>query len=423
MSDPSRQANVSTTNLRDELAALRIDRSRATRPSRRRTVLLVGIAAVLLMGGAIALYAAFRDRLVPLPEVRTEAVRVMSLSRAETVLTATGYLESRSQAAVGAKSPGRVAQILVEEGSKVKQGDLLAVLEHADLDAVLESRKVQVRQAEAMLAEAKNTLQQKERDLAREQAVHERGAGTDAALEAADTDHLTASARFDALAASVALAKAQAREAEEAVRNMHVYAPFAGTIVTKDAEVGETIMPGGMGVASGRGSVATLADLDKLEVDTDVKEDFLGQLRRGQPADVIVDAAPDRHYHGRLREIIPMGDRTRGIVKVKVTILDADERLFPELSATVHFLPLATDQSADSAAKTIFVPKAAIVTTDDDTFVWRLDGDRVHRVPIAPRGEPKNDMVAVQGGLAGGETVVVHPAADLADNARVRVAE
>lgn len=380
-----------------------------------------GLVVGLLLGGAAVLFAVFKDQLVRLPQVRTETVRVMSLSRADTVLTATGYLESRAQAAVGAKSPGRVAQILVEEGSKVKLGDLLAVLEHADLDAVLASRKVQVQHAEAMLAEAKNTLQQEERDLARERAVHDRGAGTEAALETAETDHLTASARVDALAASVALTKAQAREAEEAVRNMHVYAPFAGTIVTKDAEVGETIMPGGMGVASGRGSVATLADLDKLEVDTDVKEDFLGQLRRGQPAEVVVDAAPDHRYKGRLREIIPMGDRTRGIVKVKVTILDADERLFPELSATVHFLPAKTEQSADSAAKAIFVPKAAIISGAEGRFVWRLDGDRVKRVPITTSGEPAGDMVAIKGGLAGGETVVVDPAADLADDARVRV--
>lgn len=412
---------MSTTNLRDELAALRIDRSRVAQPSRYRAILLGGLVVALLLGGAAALFVTFKDQLVRLPEVRTETVRVMSLSRADTVLTATGYLESRAQAAVGAKSPGRVAQILVEEGTKVKSGDLLAVLEHADLDAVLASRKVQVQHAEAMLAEAKNTLQQEERDLARERAVHDRGAGTDAALETAETDHLTAAARVDALAASVALTKAQAREAEEAVRNMHVFAPFAGTIITKDAEVGETIMPGGMGVASGRGSVATLADLDKLEVDTDVKEDFLGQLRRGQPAEVVVDAAPDRRYKGRLREIIPMGDRTRGIVKVKVTILDADERLFPELSATVHFLPAKTDPAADSAAKAAFVPKAAIVSSAEGQFVWRLDGDRVKLVPIGTSGEPAGDMVAIKSGLAGGETVVVDPAADLADDARVRV--
>jgi len=415
--------SASNLNLRDDLAALRIDRSRVARPSPLRTVLGGCLVAGLLAGGAFALFAVFRDRILPLPEVRTETVRVMALSRADTVLTATGYLESRAQAAVGAKSPGRVAQVLVEEGVKVKQGDLLAVLEHADLDAVLASRQVQVQHAEAMLVEAKNTLQQKERDLARERAVHERGAGTDAALEAADTDYQTASARTDALAASVALAKAQAHEADEAIRNMHVYAPFSGTIITKDAEVGETIMPGGMGVASGRGSVATLADLDKLEVDTDVKEDYLGHLRRGQPADVLVDAAPDRRYHGRLREIIPMGDRTRGIVKVKVTILDADERLFPELSATVHFLPPATDQSAESAVKATFVPTAAIVTDDEGAFVWRLDGDRVRRVPVTRRGEDKGGFVAIEGRLAGGESVVVNPPAKLADDARVRVVE
>ncbi len=324
---------------------------------------------------------------------------------------------------MGAKLPGRVAKLLVEEGAKVKRGDLLAVLEHADLDAVLASRQVQVRHAEALLAEAKNTLQQEERDLARERAIHDRGAGTDAALEAAETDFQTASARVDALVASVALAKAQTKETEEAIRDMHVYAPFGGTVITKDAEVGETIMPGGMGAASGRGSVATLADLSQLEVDTDVKEDFLGHLRRGQPAEVVVDAAPERRYKGRLREIIPMGDRTRGIVKVKVTILDADERLFPELSATVHFLPQVSAESGDSASKATFVPTSALVKGDEGTFVWRLDGDRVRRASVTTRGDANAGRIAVDGGLTAGESVVVDPPAGLSDGRRVRVTE
>ncbi len=89
----------------------------------------------------------------------------------------------------------------------------------------------------------------------------------------------------------------------------------------------------------------TLAKLDELEVDTDVKEDYLGQLHKGQPAEIVVDAAPNRRYKGRLREIIPMGDRTRGVVKVKVTVLDPDKRLFPELSATVNFLPMLRRES------------------------------------------------------------------------------
>jgi RND family efflux transporter MFP subunit len=270
--------------LRDELAALRIDRSRQSRPSGIGRGLTLALVLLLVVGGGVGVYFALGDRFARPIAVKIDTVRLVSLGQINTVLTATGYLESRQQAAVGAKAPGRVARMLIEEGHKVRAGDLLAELEHTDLDAMLASKKAQVKYAEAVAAEAKRQVAQKERDFAREQSLFAKKAGTQAALETAETDYHTAAARADALAANIAVAESQVHEAEEAIANLKVYAPFAGTVVTKDAEVGETIMPGGMGLASGRGSVATLANLEQLEVDTDVKEDYLGQLEKGQPA-------------------------------------------------------------------------------------------------------------------------------------------
>jgi RND family efflux transporter MFP subunit len=397
--------------LRGELSALKIDRSQRRRRSPFK--LLVGLLlAALGVAGAMS-YQRLRDRLQPAQHVKTDAVRVLSVGQARAVLTATGYLESRRHAAVGAKASGRIKDLLFEEGTKVKKGDLLAVLEHEDLVAMLDHRRVMVEQTQAELAQVRRQLQQRERDFGREQQIHRRGAGTDAALETSETDFHMAKLRADSLAALVRAAEAQVREMEESIRNMHIYAPFDGTVVKKEAEVGETIMPGGMGAASGRGSVAMLADLDALEVDTDVKEDYLAQLNRGQPAEVAVDAVSQRRYRGRLREIVPMGDRTRGIVKVKVEILDADERLFPDLSATVHFLPLDAEDQAANDVKALFVPPAALVTTDEGLFVWRLKESRAERVPVTRVGEPSDDLVRVEGNLAGGETIVVEPPADL----------
>jgi RND family efflux transporter MFP subunit len=412
-------------SLRDELAAHKIDRSK-----RRSTTLVVLLlwfllAAALAVGAVAAGYWALKDRLFPLPLVATDSVRIMTLGQAQTKLTATGYLESRWQAAVGAKAPGRIAKIPVEEGTKVKAGDMLAELEHTDLDAMLASRKVQVDLAEAQLAEATTNLAQAKRDIERERNVYARGAGTDAALERAETAHSAAQAILNARAASVNAAKSAVVEAEEAIRNMYVYAPFDGTVISKDAEQGESIMPGGMGASSGRGSVITLANLDQLEVDTDVKEDYLGQLHAGQPAQVAVDAVADRRYKGRVRAIIPMGDRTRGIVKVKVAVLDPDERLFPELSATVNFLPDERDGAdADAAQKKgIFVPAPAIQGTGKDQFVWVLENNRVRRVALKPAGEPHDGLLPVSGDVAGGEQVVVNPPPNLEAGAEVRTAE
>jgi RND family efflux transporter MFP subunit len=414
---------ATASKLREELAALRIDRSQVRRSSGRGWTLAVIFFAALIIAGGIGLYVAFGDQLQRPMAVRVDTVRLVSLGQVNTVLTATGYLESRQQAAVGAKSPGRVAQVLVEEGDKVKKGDLLAELEHADLDAMLASRKVQVHHAEAMLNEAKRVVAQRERDFAREQSLFEKRVGTQAALETAETEYHTAAVRVQALSASVELAKAQVHEAEEAVCNMRVVAPFDGTVVTKDAEVGETIMPGGMGLASGRGSVATLANLDMLEVDTDVKEDYLGGLEKGQPAEVAVDAVPNRRYQGKLREIIPMGDRTRGVVKVKVSILDPDEHLFPDLGATVHFQPAKSERPADAGEKKLFVNRAAIVREGNREFVWRLEQGHVAQVTVASEGEAKDGLMLITGAIRSGERVILDPSPELAEGMKVRVEE
>jgi RND family efflux transporter MFP subunit len=346
----------------------------------------------------------------------------MTIGQAHTILTATGYLESRLQAAVGARAPGRISRIPVEEGTQVKAGDLLAELEHADLDASLESHRVAVQEAEAELARSEHELEQAERDLSRERDLFQRKAGTPADLEQAETAFRMAKATHAARVASVAAAKSRVVEAEESIRNMYIYAPFDGTVITKDAEQGESIMPGGMGVASGRGSVVTLANLHELEVDTDVKEDYLGLIRKGQPAQISVDAVPDRLYQGRLREIIPMGDRTRGIVKVKVAVLDPDDRLFPELSATVHFLPESMRGEAElqrALAKAVFAPQEAIVTQGASTSIWCLKDNVARRVEVKLGEVVGGGLVIVTEGMAGDETVIISPPAELRDGGRV----
>lgn len=421
---PPARPSAKAGTMRDELSSLRIDRSQARKTS--PLALLAWLLLALLIVGGIggAGYFALQDKLFPLPEVTVESVRVMTLGQAQTELTATGYLESRWQAAVGAKVPGRIAEIPVEEGTVVKAGDVLAELEHADLDAMLGSRKVAVALAEAQLAEAKFNVTQSERDYARQQDLAKRKAGVTADLEKAQTARDASKMILQAREASVAAAKNAVREAEEAIRNMFIYAPFDGTVVTKDAEKGESIMPGGMGASSGRGSVITLAKLDELEVDTDVKEDYLGQIRKGQPTEVVVDAVPDRRYRGKLREIIPMGDRTRGIVKVKVAILNPDERLFPELSATVHFLPDQKEGEANlSERKAVFAPVAAIQGEGTEKFAWVVEKDRVRKVAVTTKGEPEDNLIEIASPFTGGESLVTAPPPGLKDGEQVKMAE
>ena len=194
---------------------------------------------------------------------------------------------------------------------------------------------------------------------------------------------------------------------------MFVRAPFDGTVISKDAELGVSIMPGGMGEASGRGSVVTIADLDHLEVDCDVKEDYISRVKEGQRAEVAVDAVPDVRFKGRVRKIIPMGDRARATVKVRIEILDADGRLFPDMSSTVYFLSEESDASTKDDQVRIFCPTDSVVSGETGSFVWQLTGqDRTKKISVTV-GESRDGRTEIISGLSGGEKVIVKPGQDL----------
>ncbi len=442
---------VAARSLREELASLKIDRTdepraparterprladTAQKPSSGRTpkrgpgfglrllTLLLWMIPLGMVGGggyyAYLQYSKMRDK----PEVVTAPVESMTTEQSQKVLSAKGYIKSRYQAMIGARTPGRVERMLVEEGSQVHKGDLLAVLEHNDMDALLESRKASVARVEADLEEAKFELKEKERKaklqtmlLARKQVA------LDVAEEAISLRDV-ASARLRSVEANVKLMRASTREIEETIRNMSIFAPFDGTVVEKGAEEGETITPGGMGAASGRGSVVTLADLGHLEVETDLTERDVSRVKIGQPAYVEVMAVPDKRYRARLRQIIPMGDRARGTVKLKVEVLDADEKLFPELEAKVHFLPDSAHISPGSSQASLFISRKAIVEENGETHAWVVDSTGRVRKRTIEAVVTSDDLARIKTGLAIGENVVVAPPKTLKDGQEVKISD
>ncbi|MFM1801441.1 MAG: hypothetical protein RJA81_793, partial [Planctomycetota bacterium] len=338
------------------------------------------------------------------------------------VLSAKGYLRSRNQAEVGAKAPGRVERMEVEEGDSVKAGQILAVLEHNDLKASLASRKASVARTKAELAEAMADLRDKERKVIREQTLMiQYKTSSREEFEAASAQRDMAAARVEALKANMDFMEASVQETLETIQNMHILAPFEGTVLAKGAEVGETITPGGMGAASGRGSVVTLANLSLLEVETDISEGQLNKVREGQPAEVMVTASPNKRYQGRVRKIVPLGDRARGTVKVYVQILNPDNRLFPELVAIVNFLPESDESDRNTQIAGLFLPKSSVIENDGITSVWRIDQDKsIHKVTIltTPRGD---DLVKIEDGLKAGDRVVLMPTPELAENQTVGI--
>lgn len=417
--------STTTEPIPDALAKLRI--ARDAPPPRRsgfgrllRVVLIFAFVAGLFGGGFVLAvkqgwverpqaWLAMPEMMQARPEVRLATVSVETGRAAEALVVATGYLESRRQAKIGARGTGRIESVHVEEGSRVKSGQVLAVLEHKDLDASLAAVNASLLRAKAALTEQDILIQQAKREFERIERLFKSKTASETDFDNTKFSYESAIARRGSLEAEVALAEARVREAEQMKANMFIRAPFDGTVISKDAEVGESILPGGMGEASGRGSAVTVADLEHLEVECDVKEDYISRISQGQNAEVAVDAVPKFRYQGRVRKIIPMGDRARATIKVQVEIVNVDARLFPNMSATVYFLPDDAEVSTEKPTRRVFCDTDAIRADDAGRFVWIADeSDRIRRQDVAT-GSERDKRTEITQGLSGGERVVIAP--------------
>ncbi|AMV18950.1 efflux RND transporter periplasmic adaptor subunit [Planctomyces sp. SH-PL14] len=421
---------------KDPLKSLRIQR-REEPPRRSRGFPFVRTILILLVLGGVGFAAyvvtqkpeMFRtgewipDAIRTKTEVRVAKVMVETGRSADALVVATGYLESFRQANIGAKAAGRVESIGVEEGTLVKGGEVIAVLDHKDLDAALVGAKAALDRAQAELGEQDVEIARSKKERDRIFRVRESGGTTEAEYDRVDFQHRLAVAKRETMQAAVTQAQARVQENEQMKENMVVRAPFDGTVISKNAEVGESILPGGMGEASGRGSVVTIADLARLEVECDVKEGYIGRVTQGSPAEVAVDAVPDRRYTGRVRKVIPMGDRARATIKVKVEITNADERLFPEMSATVYFLPEPGEKPVEAHTRRVFCDSTALVTVGKDEFVWSFDAEgRVKRIDVVT-GAAKDGRTEIIDGLSGGERVILSPSSELQAGQQVKLRE
>ncbi len=429
-SQPKGDSNESRK--RDALASLRIERPepyRAASSGRKRWWLLGLLLVVMgsVWGGYQYLLSQNLDAQQWLGssagwmpeimqnrvEVRLVSVTVQQGRAADAVVVATGYLASRRQAGIGARGAGRVDKLYFEEGSKVQQGDLLAELEHNELQATKAASEASVARARAALDEQDIAIELAKVDAQRAEKLWQSRSIAEAEYDTTRFAYRTAAARRATMQAEIALAEAQLHQVEEGIENMFIRAPFAGTVISKDAELGESILPGGLGAGSGRGSVATIADLEHLQIECDVKEDFISRVSEGQEADISVDAVPSKKYHGTVYKIIPMGDRARATIKVQVDIDDADALLFPEMSGTAYFLPSQNNTQISDAPR-IFCPVSSVATNSDEqgseqSYVWVADKEkRAQRLPVTV-GEERNGQHEVLSGLSGSERVISNP--------------
>jgi len=396
------------TDLKGELASLKIDRTPPA-SSPWRWPLLFFVPVILFLA---ALYAIRTRQALSAPEVETVTAAVardVQASAGAPILTASGYVVARRKAVVSAKIQGRLSDLRVEEGSVVREGEVVARLESTDYEAQVKRARAAVQRAEADLAENERQLRLAER-LTRENVV---------SVDQRDA----AASRVRVAQAALEQARADTAFAEAQLQNTFIRAPFSGVVVKKMAEIGESVapIPPGVNISTSSGAIVALADLATLEVEADVAESNVAKVQNGQPAEVTVEAIPDRRYKAVLRQVIPTADRTKATVQVKVTILDKDKDLKPEMSAKVTFLePEKKSEALAPGTPVITVPKSAVASRDGKAVVFQVREGKVRARPVVT-GAERQDQVVIREGLAGGETIVARPPETLKDGDGVRV--
>jgi RND family efflux transporter MFP subunit len=398
-----------------DLSRLKIDwkETSGREPHRWRWPVWMMAAALLLMGAG----AAYR-LLVRMPlTVETVTVSLTRPSQAGAVLNASGYVVAQRRAAVASKATGRIIELRVREGDRVKKDAVLARLESGDLQAALSRALANLEGARSALEEARAEQTDATLGYERRKELIATRLISKSEFDAAEARHLRAKAAVTTAEAAIRAAEAAVRATEVELENTRIRAPFDGTILTKNAEVGEVVAPFGSS-ATAKAAVVTMADMDSLQVEADVSESNIEKIRVGQPCEITLDAFPEATYEGVVQAIVPTVDRAKATVLTKIRFTNRDDRILPEMSARVAFLSDAP-QGRDERPR-LTVHPGAVVRRGDRAVAFRVRGDRAEEVTVTVGG-PVGNLVEVTGGLTAGDRVVLNPSAELKGGDRVLI--
>jgi RND family efflux transporter MFP subunit len=369
------------------------------------------LAAAVVLAGALLAW-----RLASAPvAVRTATVELPAGASEGTVLNATGYVVARRLATVSSKVTGRITEVLFEEGAAVKEGQVLARLDPATANAehLVASRSVEaarrrLREIEVRLADATKTLE-------RTRSLVERRLLAQSALDTAEADVSALRARLAATQAEVAVAEGQLAVSQQALDDLAIRAPFAGVVISKDAQPGETVSPVSAGGGFTRTGIATIVDMDSREIEVDVNEAYINRVREGQRVEAVLDAYPDWGIPASVIGIVPTADRQKATVRVRIGFEALDPRILPDMGIKVRFLD---EGDAARARARPTIPEGALLRDAEATAAWVVVDGRVTRRKVQA-GESRDGRVEVTAGLQPGETVVVDPPPRLREGAAV----
>ncbi len=372
---------------------------------------------VVLAGVAGGVYAFWNQK--PLVEIATVHKPVGAGGR-EALLNASGYVTPRRRATIAAKITGRVTSVHFDEGTRVAEGQLLATLDDSDVRKALDSAKADRDSAQAAIADLQVQLKNAQIELHRADQLQKAGVQTQEQLDTASMNADSLRAKIDLAKAQVAASQARIQEAQQAVDNCTIRAPFAGIVVSKDAQVGEMVSPISAGGGFTRTGIATIVDMNSNEIEVDVNESYIARVQDGQPVTAVLDAYPDWEIPSKVRTIIPTADRQKATVKVRISFLKLDPRILPDMGIKVTFLGAAQKEERGAKTAAALVPQTAVRDDGGKKVVFLVKDDRLERRAVTLGGNRGSDTEVIAG-LVVGDTVVVNGLPDLRDGEAIAI--
>ena len=410
-----------TVEQSDLLKQLRIDRGPARAPRLRGR--LLAVLALLVLVAGVGLWLGWA-RLRP-PVVQTTVARSAAPGgTAGSVLDASGYVTARLQATVSAKITGKVTEVLIEEGMRVREGAVLARLDDTEARAGLGLAQAQLVAARSQLAEVRAQLEQAERDYVRQQGLFDRQLVSPQSLDAALAQRDMLRARLANVQEQIKVAQESLAVAQVQLDNTVILAPFSGVVIAKSAQPGEMISPISAGGGFTRTGIGTIVDMDSLEIQVDVNESYINRVTPGQPVEATLNAYPDWKIPGEVIAIIPTADRSKATVKVRIAIKTRDARIVPDMGVRVGFLESKPAGAAPAPTVAgVLVPAEAVRPEGNDSVVFVVGDDKKVQRRGVTLGPDLAGQRRVVSGLREGERVVLAPPPGLADGQAVRLGD
>ena len=403
--------------MEEDISKLKIEKAPAAFHTKRRKKLFYWIIALLI----ILLAGLFYFEGIFTPAVSVEVVSVVQMypSQTFTLLNASGYVVAQRKAAVASKVTGLLVSMTVEEGSRVKKGQIIARLENEDVTAAKDQAEANLSVAHHNLEQAKAELQDATLTINRYKELLSHDYVSRADYDASEARYKRAIAAVDAAEAAIKANKAALQAANVNIEYTLIRAPFDSVVLTKNADVGDIVTPIGA-AAEAKAAVVTIADMDSLQVEVDVSESNLGNVQVGQPCEIQLDALPEYRFQGLVHMIVPTADRSKATVMVKVRFIDKDPRILPEMSAKVAFLSRAV-KPEEQKPRTV-VNSNAVIIHKDKNLVFLVKDNRAIETPVTT-GEKLGDMIEVLSGVKAGDKVVLKPVDKLRDGKRIKIIE